>query len=127
MVDIMTEKQRAQKKFENVVDSHPHLYDIKFILLKNIASQKCIHHARTLGMYQWLVYLYVTLPYCTRLPEKNRARISKPVLPVKIFITLCITGKRNGVLELCLGGLLAGTVAAIQNLSRAGLARYNPF
>ena len=29
--------------------------------------------------------------------------------------------------ELCLGGLLAGTVAAIPNLTRAGLAQYNSF
>ena len=47
-----------------------------------------------------------------------------PVLPVKI--RLCVTRKPNGAVELCLGGLLAGTVA-IPNLTRAGLARYNSF
>ena len=62
------------------------------------------------------------IPRCTRIPEKKRARFGKPVLPVKIFIRLCVTGKQNGVVELCLGGLRADTVAAIPNLTRAGLA-----
>ena len=57
----------------------------------------------------------------TRLSEKQRARLSKPVLPVQIFKRLCVTGKQNGAVELCLGGLLAGTVAAIPNLTRGVL------
>ena len=46
---------------------------------------------------------------------------------MKIFIRLCVTGKRNGAVELCLGGLLAGIAAATPNLTRAGIARYNSF
>ena len=40
---------------------------------------------------------------------------------------MCVTGKPNGAVELYLGGLLAGTVEATPNLSRAGLARYKSF
>ena len=71
--------------------------------------------------------LLAEIPCCPRLPEKERAKLGMPVLPVKIFIRLCVTGKRNGTLELCLSGLLAGTEATISNLTRAFLARYNSF
>ena len=66
-------------------------------------------------------------PCYTRFPEKQRARLGKSVLPVKIFVRLCLTDKRNGAVELCLGGLLAGIAAATPNLTRAGIARYNSF
>ena len=46
---------------------------------------------------------------------------------MKNFIRLCVTGKRNGAVELSLCGLLARTVAAISNLTRADLPRCNSF
>ena len=58
---------------------------------------------------------------------KVATRLGKPVFPMKIFIRLYGSRKRKGAAELCLGGLLAGTVAAIPNLTRAGFARYNSF
>ena len=53
---------------------------------------------------------------------KVAGQLGKPV-----YAKLCVTDKRNGAVELCLGSLLAGTVAAIENMTRAGLARYNSF
>ena len=55
---------------------------------------------------------------------KYRATLGMPVLPVKIFIKLYVTGKRNGLVEPWLSGLLGGTVAAIPNVR--GLCSIQP-
>ena len=41
--------------------------------------------------------------------------------------TIYVTGKRSGPVKPCLGGLLAGTVAPIPNLTRAGFVGYSSF
>ena len=64
----------------------------------------------------------MVIPCYTRLPEKEAGRARQASFAGEAF-----TIKQNGAVELCLSGLLAGSVAAIPDLTRAGLARYNSF
>ena len=50
--------------------------------------------------------------------HKTFEQVADQARQMKIFI-ICVIGKRNGAVELCLGGLVAVTVVAIPNLTRA--------